>query len=184
MTASLRRRKLSYAKTSGAPRDRRGRNGKLVTAKRGRAPFRNCHDDKSRRYRISWWRVSKHLRAAENYIFPGYGYGRKRACENVREVEREDSKVRRGQLPAIDTRAFVDFSVYSSRERMPQLCHTRSANNVPAHVPREKSARIRDQALGQRNEISLSRTAKRFLAGSSFMPYNFESDRLSPKCEY
>lgn len=28
---------------------------------RGGCSVRNCHDDKSRRYRISWWRVSKHL---------------------------------------------------------------------------------------------------------------------------
>lgn len=114
------------------------RNGRTV---------RNCHDDKSRWYRISWWRVSRHLHTAETIFFPWI-----RIRENgryVREVEREDSA---GAIRAVDTRAFVDFSVHhSSRERTPQLCHARSTNNAAG-----KSTDLRSRIRANRVEISSS----------------------------
>lgn len=53
----------------------RGVRGWKTVAVNGRT-VRNCHDDKSRWYRISWWRVSRHLHTAETIFFPGYGYAK------------------------------------------------------------------------------------------------------------
>lgn len=110
------------ARIEGWDRGERGgkrwlRNGRTV---------RNCHDDKSRWYRISWWRVSRHLYTAETIFFPGYGYAKTDvtcAGSGARALD--------WGYELVDTRAFVDFSVHhSSRERTPQLCHARLTNNA------------------------------------------------------
>lgn len=113
------------------------RNGRTV---------RNCHDDKSRWYRISWWRVSRHLHAAETIFFPGYGYAKTGVT-----CGKWSARTRRG-LRAVDTRAFVDFSVHhSSRERTPQLCHARTTNNAAG-----KSTDLQSSIRANRVEISSS----------------------------
>lgn len=56
-----------------------------------------------------------------------------------------------GGVRAVDTRAFVDFSVHSSRERTPQLCHARSTNNAAG-----KSTDLQSSIRANRVEISSS----------------------------
>ncbi|KYM97428.1 hypothetical protein ALC62_11720 [Cyphomyrmex costatus] len=70
---------------------------------------------------------------------PKLYFSRIRIRENggyVREVEHEDlgggggGREEWARLRAMDTCAFVDFNAYSSRERMPQLCHACLGNNT------------------------------------------------------